>query len=113
MTIAVTTEQTPDQFAESSLRFERRTADRWTSQGTATAFHVSGEHFGELHELRLRDVSNEGLGAISQTVIEPGTIVTLGFSNPGYLARRGTVVRCLPCGEGYRVAVRFEQRMAA
>jgi hypothetical protein len=95
------------------LRFDRRLNDRWTVHGVATAFRVSGDRFGHMHELRLTDLSHEGLGALSDSVIEPGTTVTLGFSNPGYLARRGTVVRCLPCGEGYRVAVRFEHRLAA
>lgn len=95
------------------LRFDRRTGDRWPVQCEATAFRLSGEGFGRFHELRVTDMAHQGMGAICQTPVEPGSLVTVGFENPGYLARRGTVVRCTPCGQGYRVAVRFEQRLAA
>ena len=95
------------------LRFDRRRNDRWPAHGVATAFQVSGDRFGAIHALKLMDYSNEGLGAQCESIIEPGAIVTLGFSNPGCLARRGTVVRCRPCGQGYRVAIRFEHRLAA
>ena len=95
------------------LRFERRQADRWPIDGVATAFELAGDGFGRTHTLRMLDYSNDGIGAVSDTVIAPGTTVSLGFQSPGYPARRGTIARCLPCGEGYRVAVIFEQRMAA
>lgn len=95
------------------LRFERRGIDRWPMQGAATAFRLSGEHFGIMHELRMLDYSHDGLGAVSASVIEPGTAVSIGFQTPGYIAKRGTVLRCSPCGQGYRVAVQFEARMAA
>jgi hypothetical protein len=102
-----------ESLIDGPLRFERRRNDRWPIHGTATAFRICGEEFGTIHELKLTDVSCEGLGALCDTIIEPGACVTLGFSNPGYLARRGTVVRCMPCGCGYRVGVRFEHRLAA
>ncbi|HRQ76113.1 MAG TPA: PilZ domain-containing protein [Phycisphaerales bacterium] len=95
------------------LRFERRSSDRWSSPGAATAFRLGGRDFGRMHELKLIDFSHHGLGAISPTVIEPGTAVSIGFQAPGCIARRGTVLRCTPCGDGYRVAVEFEMRMAA
>jgi hypothetical protein len=95
------------------LKFDRRSSDRWLVQCAATAFRLSGEGFGRLHELHVTDMTHDGMGAISDTVVEPGSTVTVGFENPGYLARRGTVVRCVPCGHGYRVAVRFERRLAA
>ena len=102
-----------ESLIDGPLRFERRRNDRWPVEGTATAFRVSGEAFGTIHELQLTDCSHEGLGAHCDTMMEPGACVTLGFSNPSYLARRGTVVRCWPCGHGYRVAIRFEHRLAA
>ncbi|HWB20739.1 MAG TPA: hypothetical protein VG711_10590 [Phycisphaerales bacterium] len=98
---------------QSALTFERRGMDRWPMHGIATAFRLSGEEFGRMHELKLVDYSHEGLGAVSDSVLEPGTLVTIGFQQAGYQAKRGVVLRCLPCGEGYRVAIQFEQRMAA
>lgn len=94
-------------------RFERRCSDRWPQEGQATAFQLGGDHFGQLHEMRMQDYGPGGLAAISDTAIAPGASVTLGFSVPGYMAARGTVLRCVPCGEGYRVAIRFELPMAA
>jgi len=95
------------------LRFERRDVDRWPIEGVGTAFRLSGEKFGQMHDLRMLDYSDDGLGAISDTVIDPGTIVSVGFQAPGYIAKRGTVLRCTPCGEGYRVAIQFQARLAA
>jgi hypothetical protein len=99
--------------APAPLRFERRQADRWPQEGAATAFELAGESFGRMHALRMRDFSHQGMAAVSDTVIQPGTSVSVGFQAPGCLARRGIVLRCLPCGDGYEVAVSFEQRMAA
>jgi len=102
-----------DEVDGSPLRLERRYVDRWPVKGLATAFCISGDLFGRMHELRMLDYSDHGLGAISTSVIDPGTIVSIGFQSPGYSAKRGTVLRCTPCGEGYRVAIQFEWRMAA
>jgi hypothetical protein len=109
----MTTIDFTDSDAPAALRFERRRAERHAIHGVATAFVLGGDRFGEMHHLQLVDNSSAGIGARCDTVIDPGTMVTLGFSVHGYTARRGTVVRCLPCGDGYRLAIRFEQRMAA
>ena len=99
--------------APSPLRFERRYVDRWPVQGVATAICLHGEKFGQMHELSMLDFSFEGLGAISNTVLEPAMNVSIGFQSPGYPAKRGIVLRCTPCGNGYRVAIQFQARMAA
>ena len=95
------------------LRFERRQCDRWGLDGVATAFELAGDGFGRMHTLKMLNYSDGGLGAISDSVIPLGTTVSIGFQAPGYIAKRGVVLRCLPCGEGYRVAIGFEQRLAA
>jgi hypothetical protein len=66
-----------------------------------------------MHDLSLQDYSHDGMAALSRDWMAPGTEISIGFSAPGYLARRGTVLRCEPCGEGYRVAVQFQARLAA
>jgi hypothetical protein len=96
-----------------TLRFERRQVDRVPTDGHATALRVGGDCFGQIHDLRLVDYSVGGLAAICGDPIEPGTALSLGFANPGWLARRGVVRRCLPCGSGYRVAIQFELGLAA
>lgn len=95
------------------LPFDRRLRDRWPADGVAKVFHVAGERFGEVHTLKLIDQSHECLGARCAWPIEPGTIVSIGFTAPGAAPRRGVVVRCAPCGDGYRLAIRYELRQAA
>ena len=102
-----------DADAPAPLRFERRAHDRWPVQGVATAFRVAGERFGQMQALKMIDYSWEGLGASCPEPLEPGTILSLGFQAPGYVAKRGVVLRCLPCGDGYRVAIRFDSLLAA
>jgi hypothetical protein len=96
-----------------TYRFERRRADRWPVRGVAIAHLTSGQRFGERCTLRLHDESADGLGATCDHAVPPGTPVTLGFTDPGQPILNGVVVRCLPCGDGYRMAVRFEMRLAA
>ncbi len=95
------------------LHFERRTHDRWSIDGVATIFHLGGAHFGRMHSLKSIDYGPGGLGARSADPVEPGSLVSVGFESPTYTAKRGVVVRCMPCGDGYRVAIRFEHRLAA
>ena len=101
------------EFEDAPLRFERRSVDRWRVSGVATAFCLGGEQFGAMHELSVLDYSLDGLAATCNTVIQPGQSISIGFQSPGYPAKRGTVLRCMPCGQGYRIAVQFEARMAA
>ena len=97
----------------SPLRFERRCLDRWPQSGVAAAYGAAGEHFGRRYVLRMLDVSVAGMGAKADRPIELGTVVTVAFAAPGHPVRNGVVTRCLPCGEGYRVAIHFETRLAA
>ena len=106
--------QAPEDGAgPSSLRYERRRTDRWPLSGVAAAFGTAGELFGRRYVLRMLDSSDDGIGAGTDHPINPGTIVSVVFASPGHPMRSGVVVRCLPCGDGYRVAIRFETRLAA
>ncbi len=97
----------------SPLRFERRQLDRWPQSGVAAAYGAAGKHFGRRYVLRMLDVSAAGMGAKADRPIEVGTVVTVAFAAPGHPVRHGVVTRCLACGEGYRVAIQFETRLAA
>ena len=95
------------------MPFERRWSPRWPVDGQATVLRVAGERFGETHELTLLNLSGGGLGARCDMPIEPGATVSVGFAQRDQLARRGTVTRCVPCGNGYEVAIQFELGLAA
>jgi len=103
----------PEAASGPPLRFERRRADRWPVTGVAAAYGAAGDLFGRRYVLRMLDSSDDGLGARTDFPIDPGTIVSVAFAAPGQPMRSGIVVRCLPCGDGYRVAIRFEARLAA
>ncbi|MCI0364872.1 MAG: hypothetical protein L0Y44_08680 [Phycisphaerales bacterium] len=105
-----TARQTADRPA---LRFERRSVDRWSVRAHATAFRIGGQCFGQYCHLGVVDYCDDGLGALSDEAIEPGALVSVSFQSPGYGSKRGTVLRCVPCGHGYRVAIQFAARMAA
>lgn len=87
---------------------ERRTVDRWPLDGRALAHESAGRGFGRRHVLRLLDGSVLGIGAASDTPLLPGTSVVISFSSPGRGTRRGMVRRCVPAGDGYRMAIIFE-----
>ena len=95
------------------LPFDRRRNERWPLEGSGRAVLLDSEHFGQHRELDLLDYSPGGIGAICSLPIHPGTIVSIDLAAPLHAFERGTVVRCFPCGNGYRVAIRFELRMAA
>lgn len=95
------------------LKFERRAIDRWAVRGSATAICLGGDRFGKMFDLKLLDCSDDGLGATTSEAIEPGATVSIGFQTPGMLARRATVLRCQPCGEGYRLGLQFMLKQAA
>ena len=99
--------------APAPLRFERRRVDRWSLDGVAKVFRIAGDRFGEAYTLKTLDYSPDGLGATCSWALEPGTVVSVGFPAPGYVPRSGVVLRCLPCGHGYRLAIRFDMAMAA
>lgn len=102
-----------DDDAPAPLRLERRTVDRWPAHGGAVAVCLGGSRFGTEHSLRLADCSMDGMGAYSDTVIEPGTLVSVGFQVPGMSTRQAVVLRCQPCGDGYRVGLQYAMRQAA
>ena len=107
-----------DQPIPETLRFERRTVDRWPISGAATAVCIGGERFGRTYDLKLSDASSDGLGATCDMPLDPGTLVSVGFQGPAMNQgaggfRQATVLRCRPCGAGYRVGLQFALRAAA
>lgn len=99
----------PAEAAESDSReLARRKYLRRRLDGIATAFELSGDHFGGMHTLRRIDYSDGGVGGLTDDVIAQGTEVTVGFQAPDCVAHIGRVITCKRCENGYRVGVAFE-----
>ena len=93
---------------------DKRKRTRWPLNGALTALCLNPGCFGEMHDLHLLDYGDGGVAAAGPEPIVPGTNVTLGFGPRGYTARRGLVVACTPADGGqFRVAIRFDEAMAA
>ena len=75
--------------------------------GTATIVHLDGERFGEMHDLVELAISDGALQGRSATPVAAGASVSLGFQAPGTIARRGEVIQCDACGEGWRIGIRL------
>ena len=95
--------------AESVPRvFARRKSSRRRLGGIATAFELSGGHFGGMHTLRLIEYSDGGVGGITDALVAQGTLVTVGFQSRQCMAHLGRVVSCVPFEDGYHVGVAFK-----
>jgi len=92
------------------LRLE---GDHWAIPGCATLFCLGADAFGRMAHLVDLTYGHEGLLASTTEDLEPGTRISLGFEATGYAARRGEVIASRREGAGFRVAIRFEQRLAA
>ncbi|MDG2021311.1 MAG: hypothetical protein P8J59_05125 [Phycisphaerales bacterium] len=75
--------------------------------GTATIFHLDDERFGEMHDLVELAISEEALEGRAASPMPAGASVSLGFEAPGTVARRGEVIQCDACGEGWRIGIRL------
>lgn len=85
----------------------------WDLPGCATAFCLGADIFGTMWHLTSLRYGEAGLVADCVEPIEPGSKISLGFEAPGYVAKRGEVVACREQGSSFRIAVRFEHRLAA
>ena len=88
-------------FASGSLF----TAGTRPMSGSATAFHLDGDRFGEMHDLVELSISDRALEARTAAQVPTGARVSLGFEQPGTPARQGEVVTCDPCGDGFRIGI--------
>lgn len=103
-----------------AMYFERRASERHECSGRVTAL-VTGPRFtagnrNRICSLQLQNISDTGLGGISQDPLEIGAQITVFIAphgaEKGY-DLHGTVVRCNPASYGQSVGIRFVQRMAA
>ena len=81
--------------------------------GSVTVFHLEGEEFGLMHEVVELQVSDEGINGRSTNPVSPGSVVSMGFEAPGFPARRGEVVGCVRCPQGWQIGIEFHASTAA
>lgn len=101
------------------LRFERRFIHRRFLAGRVTSLQKSNDNSftrNRIDSIQLCDISDTGVGALSQEPIQPNTTIVIFFSpqeaDHGF-EYCGRVVYCTPCDEGYRIGIRFQNRSAA
>lgn len=93
---------------------EQEIADRaWELPGCATSFRLDAGEFGAMSHLTDLRLTEDGLLASTVDWIDPGAQISLGFEASGQVARRGEVIACRQDGSVNRIAIRFEQRLAA
>jgi hypothetical protein len=103
--------------AESSLNFdqiklERRRSPRHVVEELVTAVFKGDDRIG-VTRLLVVDASHTGLGACSETFLEPGTRVTLTTRGVPMPHKAGTVVRCIKSAQGFLLGVRFDTTKTA
>jgi hypothetical protein len=100
-----------------SLYFERRTSPRRPISGAVSAIVREAEEgiengAGRMLALKLRDISEGGIGATAQQPVAVGSRITLFFpphgTEPGF-DRVGTVIRCLSIDDRHDLGIAFEQ----
>ena len=101
------------------IPLERRQQNRRSISGRATVIQAWGEpdsRQNKIGSFELKDICDDGLGAISQEPIQVDTRVTV-FIPPhgpeGGYDLYGTVVWCERGEQGYEVGVRLDQQMTA
>ncbi|RPG14493.1 MAG: hypothetical protein CBB69_011685 [Phycisphaera sp. TMED9] len=60
-----------------------------------------------MHDLVELAISEEALEGRAALPMPAGASVSLGFEAAGTVARRGEVVQCDACGEGWRIGIRL------
>ena len=97
-------------FAEllaTDFKVERRQNPRWSVPGQASVLAL-GSGLGRLVELDELDGSPWWIGGRADEALEPGTRVTIGFSDPSARSAQGTVMRCGRQGARFRIAIKFD-----
>lgn len=100
------------------LAFERRIAKRRVTSGRVTAVQTTGldTQANRICSLQLINMSDSGLGTMTQESIEIGTAITVFFPPHGPergFDLTGEVVRCTQKDYGHEIGICFDARQAA
>ena len=81
--------------------------------GTVSLMMLAGDEFGRMHELDELRVHDGRLHGVSRESVPMGSIVTLGWQDPGRTACRGVVAFSIRATSGWRVTVELDSKLAA
>jgi hypothetical protein len=101
------------------LRFERRRAPRHSAAGRVTAVQQPADpatQNAKICSLRLLNISDTGLGALSDEAVDTGSVLTVYFPSHGADAGFdlfGQVVRCVRRETGHEIGILLSRRQAA
>ncbi|MBL0922012.1 MAG: PilZ domain-containing protein [Phycisphaerales bacterium] len=102
-----------DHDAPETYVFDRRRAGRAPASGAMQAVLANGRQMPWVLRLGLVNASHGGLCVTTDAPIEPGSRLSLRVDPVHGNWTTGTVVRCEPLEDGYRVGIAYEQRRAA
>lgn len=108
-----------DDAQEDVFRLERRHSVRHHAAGRVTALSKGVElntHTNRICALQLVDISDHGLGAITQEPLEIGSQISIFFPSHGAdwgFDLHGQIVRCVHREQGHEVGIRFVAKHAA
>ena len=109
----------PDSRESDSIPFDRRNSVRRVISGRVTAWQASSErqpHGNKICSLQLVNISDTGLGAITQEPVDSTTSITVIFPPHGPergFDRYGRVVRCEERDGRHDIGIQFVRRTAA
>ena len=108
-----------DDVQEDVFRLERRRSVRHSTSGCVTALNKGTDlttHTNRICTLQLVDISDHGLGAITQDPLEIGSQISIFFPSHGAdwgFDLHGQIVRCVNREQGHEVGIRFVTKHAA
>lgn len=108
-----TTSDSNDHASHEPLPFDRRRAGREPASGQMQAVLANGRQMPWVLRLGLINASHGGLCVATDAPIEAGSRLSLRVDPVHGNWTTGTVVRCEPLGDGYRVGIAYEARRAA
>lgn len=108
---------TPDDQPRDTYFLERRRSPRRTVAGRVTSVAAGPDVARRIGSLQLLNISDCGIGAISQEPVDIGSTIAVFFPPHGAelgFDLYGTVVRCHEGEDGsYRIGILLRQAMAA
>ena len=108
-----------DSDTADALPFERRASVRYMISGSVTAVRTPTAQDPpqtSICSFELQDISDIGIGVLTQESIELGTEVSIFFPPHGPergFDLSGHVVRCSPCEQGHDVGISLRKKAAA
>lgn len=108
-----------DRDTHDTLPFERRQAERHRITGRATALSKGPGALSDRNSIRsvqLQDMSDSGLGAISQDPLPVNSEIAIFLPPHGPdrgMDIYGVVVRCVPYEHGHLIGIKYTSRAAA